>query len=94
MRSLVAMSPNCSNWLFITVIMNVNLVSVVEECLSYGQALQGYINQVHKMMIDWEIITLTMYIYKGKTKEKTRVGRFGREIMEDACMICSQALFK
>jgi hypothetical protein len=46
------------------------------------------------MMIGWEIITLTMYIYKGKTKEKTRVGRFGREIMEDACMICSQALFK
>lgn len=73
----------------VSAISSVYLVSVVEECLSYGQALQ----EVSAQGDDWLGNYYTNNIYKGKTK-KNKVGRFGRDIMEDACMICSQALFK
>ena len=80
----------CESKLFQLVIAIISgyLVSVVEECLSCGQALQ----EVSAQGNDWLGNYYTNHIYKGKTKYK--VGWFGRDIMEDACMICSQALFK
>jgi len=57
----------CESKLFQLVIAIISgyLVSVVEECLSCGQALQ----EVHKVMIGWEIITLTIYT---KAKQNIR----------------------
>jgi fatty-acid desaturase len=74
--------------LFITVIKQIlALVSVVEGCHSIP-------------VVSWEKKHYTNHAYinthKGPNEKRERkmVGRFGREIMEDACMFCSKALFR
>lgn len=59
MRSLIAVSPSTC---MVTTIISVYLVSVAEEYLSYGQALQ----EVSAQGDDWLGNYYTNNIYKGK----------------------------